>query len=251
LSDLTHWAESWLKVDGPFGLVCLAAGAFVAGLSGALSPGPLLVTAIREGVRQGARAGPLLTLGHGLLEVGAVVLIYAGLGEKLRAPLPQAVLALVGGGMLLVMAVLMLAGVRRADASALSSAAGSDGSGGAPPAAGVGRTVLAGTLMSMSNPYWWVWWATIGMGYMASAAHWGWVGIGVFFLGHILSDLAWYWLVTWAVSRGRRLLTDRSYRALIAVCALLIAGFALWFVWIGARGLAIPAPTSSAPAGSC
>jgi threonine/homoserine/homoserine lactone efflux protein len=237
LSDLARWAESWLNVDGPLGLVCLAVGAFVAGLSGALSPGPLLVTAIREGVRQGARAGPLLTLGHGLLEVGAVVLIYLGLGEKLKAPLPQAVLALVGGGMLLVMAVLMLVGARRADAAALSAGPGPGDAGGAQPAASFGRTVLAGSLVSMSNPYWWVWWATIGMGYMASAARWGWVGIGVFFIGHILADLAWYWLVTWAVSRGRRLLTDRSYRALIAVCALLIAGFALWFVWIGARGL--------------
>jgi len=166
------------------------------------------------------------------------VLIYAGLGKKLMAPTPQAVLALVGGGMLLVMAVLMLAGVRRADASALSAGAGSDGSGGAPPAAGIGRTVLAGSLVSMSNPYWWVWWATIGMGYMASAARWGWLGVGVFFVGHILSDLAWYWLVTWAVSRGRRLLTDRSYRLLIAACALVLVAFAASFLGMGAGTLA-------------
>ncbi|HOX04975.1 MAG TPA: LysE family transporter [Planctomycetota bacterium] len=231
MPDAAHWIEGWFRVEGPAGLLCLAAGSFVAALSGALSPGPLLVAAIREGARQGARAGAVLTLGHGILEAAVVALIYAGLGERLARPGPKAVLALAGGTMLLVMAVAMLVGARRASVAELSASPGP----GAPGGRGaLGRTVLAGALVSMSNPYWWIWWVTVGMGYMASASIWGWAGVWVFFAGHILADLGWYWLVTWAVSRGRRLLTDRSYRLLIAGCALVLVAFAASFLGMGA-----------------
>ena len=91
------------------------------------------------------------------------------------------------------------------------------------------------------------------MGYLASAARWGWTGIGVFFVGHVAADLAWYWLVTFTVSRGRRLLSELSYRLLIAACALFLLAFGGLFIWRGAQrlgwcGRATP-PPAAAPAG--
>jgi len=227
--------HSWFQVTGPAGLWWLAAGSFVVALSGALMPGPLLVAAIREGVRQGARAGPLLTLGHGILEAAVVVLVYLGAGGFLKRPGPFAVVALAGGAALLVMGALMLRGARKATmAGPTGAAAPEESSGGA---AGLGRTVLAGAGVSLSNPYWSLWWVTVGMGYLASAAAWGWPGLGVFFAGHILADLAWYWLVTAAVARGRKLLSDRGYRALIVGCGLFLVGFAGQFLGAGLGGL--------------
>ncbi len=260
--DVVSWIEGWFRVEGPLGLLCVAGGAFVLGLSGALVPGPLLVLAVREGVRRGGRAGLLLTLGHGVLELAAVVLIYGWIGDYLGRPLPKAVLALGGGLALLIMAAMMLAGLGRITAAELAAGAGAgDGTvdaGGFP--AGNWRVAAAGALVSISNPYWSIWWATVGMGCIAAAAVWGWIGMAVFFAGHVLADLVWYWLVAAAVFRGRRLLTDRSYRALVLGCALLMLGFAAWFGWVGARGLrgaeggppgaASPAPAISGPAGS-
>ena len=194
-------------------------------------PGPLLVAAIREGVRQGARAGPLLTAGHGLLEAGVVVLVYLGAGGLLKRPGPFAVVALTGGAALLVMGALMLRNARKATmGDPASGTAPAEGSGGA---AGLGRTVLAGAVVSLANPYWSLWWVTVGMGYLASAAAWGWPGLGVFFVGHILADLAWYWLVTAAVARGRRILSDRGYRVLMVCCGIFLLGFAGQFLGAG------------------
>jgi threonine/homoserine/homoserine lactone efflux protein len=92
-------------------------------------------------------------------------------------------------------------------------------------------------MVSLSNPYWSIWWVTTGAFFLGIAAPRGWAGVGVFFAGHILADLAWYWLVTAAVARGRKLLSDRGYRALIVGCGLFLVGFAGQFLGAGLGGL--------------
>lgn len=232
MEELPHFFRNWVEVAG---LAGLAAGSFVIALSGALMPGPLLVAAVREGARQGHRAGPLLTLGHGVLEAAVVVLVYLGLGQFLKRDGPFAAVALVGGGMLLAMGLLMLRSARKARAASLTQAR-DKGAPGRRRLAAAGA-IISGAAVSLANPYWSVWWVTAGLFCITFAATLGWAGLAVFFLGHITADLAWYWLVTWAVSRGRRLLTDRSYRALIAVCGVFLIGFAGYFIYRGAGRL--------------
>jgi threonine/homoserine/homoserine lactone efflux protein len=90
--------------------------------------------------------------------------------------------------------------------------------------------VLAGALVSATNPYWLIWWATVGAAYVATSLELGSLGLATFFGGHILSDLAWFTLVGALVASGRRLLTDRVYRALIFACAVFLAGLGLYFI---------------------
>ena len=95
------------------------------------------------------------------------------------------------------------------------------------------RTVIDGILTSLSNPYWFIWWATIGLVYLGRASRYGWFGVGSFYSGHILADLAWYALISGAVSKGRRFLNDRLYRGVIGVCAGFLVVFAGYFVYSG------------------
>ena len=79
-----------------------------------------------------------------------------------------------------------------------------------------------------------LWWATIGLGYVALAGRLGTVGPVSFYVGHILSDLAWYSFVAAGVTAGRRLMTDRMYRGLVGSCAVILLGFGLYFGYTGA-----------------
>jgi threonine/homoserine/homoserine lactone efflux protein len=97
--------------------------------------------------------------------------------------------------------------------------------------------VLAGILTSLSNPYWAVWWATIGLGYIALSLKLGTAGLVAFYCGHILSDLAWYGAISLSLVLGHRLLTDRAYRGLVAACAVFLFGFGLYFGYEGVRAL--------------
>jgi hypothetical protein len=42
-------------------------------------------------------------------------------------------------------------------------------------------------------------------------------------------DLGWYSLVSWGISKGRELISDRAYRGIILACALVLIGFSLYF----------------------
>ncbi|NTW77263.1 MAG: LysE family transporter, partial [Syntrophaceae bacterium] len=99
--------------------------------------------------------------------------------------------------------------------------------------------VLSGILMSVVNPYWIIWWATIGLGYILYSWQFGLVGVAFFFTGHILADFVWYSIVTATVAGGRHFLTDRLYRGLIAVCATFLVVFAGYFAYAGLTKLAV------------
>ncbi len=57
---------------------------------------------------------------------------------------------------------------------------------------------------------------------LAGAVRLGWVGVAVFFAGHIAADLGWYSLVALGVASGRRFLEGRWYKVLVLVCAVIL-----------------------------
>ena len=92
---------------------------------------------------------------------------------------------------------------------------------------------LAGILMSLANPYWIIWWATIGLGYVLHSQKLGFIGVVFFFIGHILGDLVWYSAISFAVGKGRKFFSNKTYRILVGACAVFLAFFAVWLIWGG------------------
>jgi threonine/homoserine/homoserine lactone efflux protein len=190
--------------------------------SGAVMPGPLLSAAIRETPRRGFITGPLLIAGHALLDGLLLVGLFFGLAPFLRKDAVFAVIALAGAAIMIWMAVGMFRSLPNLTLSWEKEATGRRKS-----------LPLTGIVMSLANPYWAVWWATIGLAYVVQSKTFGIPGVTLFFLGHILGDLTWYSFITGAVSQGKRLLTDRRYRILVGVCALFLSGFAGFFLYSG------------------
>lgn len=205
--------------------------AFIVALTGAMMPGPLLTVTVAETVRQGLRAGPLLVAGHGILEAALVVALAVGLGPFISHPGVVAGIALLGGGFLLWMGVTI---VRDAVAGRIALDLKTEGEEALPdPGAGTARLIGLGAMVSISNPYWSLWWATIGIKYVGDALTLGFLGIIVFFAGHILADLAWYAAVAFTVAGGRRFLTPGLYRGILAVAGLFLVGLAGYFILKG------------------
>ncbi|NLW49629.1 MAG: LysE family transporter [Candidatus Brocadiaceae bacterium] len=204
-------------------LPALFALAFGTGFTGAVAPGPVLFATVRWSARRGRWVGPAVTLGHMIVELPLVVGVVLGLGGLLKADLFVAVVGLAGGTTLLAMGVSMAWTARRAS---LPSNADDDPDGGRIE---LGRIAAAGALTSLSNPYFPLWWATVGLSFLAQAAPAGPAGYAVFYTGHVLADLVWYSAVSESMHRGRRLLSDRGYRRLVGACGLLMAAFGVFF----------------------
>ncbi len=193
---------------------------FVVALSGALMPGPLLTITVADSARRGFITGPLVILGHAILELALVIGVVAGLGKFLEIPFVIGTIALVGGGILLRMGIQML---REAGKLTLKTEAGEE-----PVYA---NPVLAGVIGSLTNPYWIIWWITIGLGYLIAAKRFGAVGVTVFFIGHILADFCWFSMISFGVSKGRIIMSDSVYRWIIRVCGAILLFFGCWFFY--------------------
>ena len=66
------------------------------GFSGAVVPGPLLSVTVNESLRRGISAGPLLIVGHALLEIVIIAGLVYGLSQILESPLVGGILGVWG-----------------------------------------------------------------------------------------------------------------------------------------------------------
>lgn len=206
-------------------LLGIFGSSFVVGLSGALMPGPVLTVTIAEATRRGFWAGPLIVLGHGIIEMPLVIALVLGVGTLLRQNLIFGIVGLGGAVVLIWMGIGMLKGTKRATLELRS---------------GGGRRVhpiLAGILTSISNPYFTVWWATIGLSYIALSQRYGVTGLSSFYAGHILADVVWYFSVAGAIALGKRVMDDRAYRWIIGLCGGFLLILGLYFGSTGLRAL--------------
>lgn len=205
----------------------LGLAAFVIAFTGAMMPGPLLTVAIEHTVRRGGASAMLLLVGHALLEALLLLGLAFGLNKVLLLPAVTAGLSLVGGAFLVWMGGGMLLDVVRGRLRlALDAEQG--------PSSRLGP-VLRGAAVSLSNPYWAIWWATIGLKLASDAIRIGPLAVGSFFVGHEAADFAWYAVVVATVSSGRRFISDRVYRWIIGGCAVLLLYLGVTFVVGGVR----------------
>ena len=130
-------------------LLTIFSSSFLLALSGALMPGPVLTVTVSESARRGAVVGPLMILGHGILELLLVIALLAGLAPYIASAEMFVVISLSGGMILIWMSYTMF---RKLPGMTLDLSSTNE-----KPR----NLVLAGILLSIANPYWTIWWATV------------------------------------------------------------------------------------------
>jgi threonine/homoserine/homoserine lactone efflux protein len=191
--------------------------ALAVGFSGAMMPGSLLTYTIRQSLSVGPKAGFIVTIGHAILEFFLIILIFLGFDRVLQAEPAQVAISLVGGAFLSYMGLDMLNGAIRNTVKVQVD------SGNAQT-----RSMLwSGLAISAANPYFLLWWAIIGLGFiMQSYTAFGMVGVALYFVGHITADFIWYGFVSTVVGTTKRFISEKPYRVIIAAlgCLLIYLG---------------------------
>ena len=178
-------------------------------LSGVMAPGPLTVVVVGKGARS-ARAGAAIAVGHGIIEFPLMALLVVGLAPFFTRPSFAAWVGLAGGLVLLWMGLDLMRTLRR-------PAAG--------PAPRETSALMAGILMTAGNPYFLVWWATVGAALVLRSIGFGLPGFIAFAVLHSLCDLVWATILSALSFTGGRFWGQGFQKAISLVCGVLLVFF--------------------------
>ena len=188
---------------------------FLIGLTGALAPGPTLVATINASLAGNWTAGLKVSLGHIIIETAIFFLIILGLAS-VAGPYTTAI-AVIGGIALIVFGIMTISGSRSARISAA-------------PAQTAASPYMAGLLTSAANPYFWIWWLSVGSALLISSLEGGLLLAVVFMIGHWVADTSWYVFVSTGISKGRTILSDTAYHHIMAACGAFLVIFGLYYL---------------------
>lgn len=217
-------------MTGP--LLSIFSFSFLVALTGAMSPGPLLTyTIIRSASakRRGYLMGFWIIAGHAVTEMAIILVLLSGFSMLLKNVHIMRLIGLAGGVILIWFGITVIRGVRSGEASSgFPEKLESDEPEAGRPA--MTNPILGGALVSISNPYWWVWWATIGLAFMLEfhITLKSYPELLAFYLGHEAGDMAWYLIVSTLSFYGIRRLDRSVYSKVLVVCGLFMMVFGVY-----------------------
>jgi threonine/homoserine/homoserine lactone efflux protein len=188
--------------------------------SGALAPGPLFFVTISHGIQSGTKSGIIFSITHSLIEFSLVFLLALGLLSIANQPAIKLVVGLAGG------AVLVVFGVFQVRSSFLIKTNNTESERGA-----IGKLFLIGLALTGLNPYFVIWWLTIGANLILLSMEFAGLG-GVLFMYicHVWVDYVWLILLSTLAKKGNRILKHKWYRLLIAIFGIILIFFGFSFI---------------------
>ena len=202
-------------------------GAMIVGFSGALSPGPMLTLVISSTAEKGFWTSFFIVVGHAILELAVVAAFFLGLIRYLENPLVARIIGIVGGVFLIYLGVDILVSVFRKkfviDFKSVINTRTMN-------ARSTGIIILKGILVSLMNPYWYIWWISIGAAFIIKSVKFDLGGVTAFFTGHISADFIWYLFIGFLISTGRRFFNQKIYNGILITCSLFLFYLGIKFI---------------------
>ena len=214
---------------------------FLVALTGAMAPGPLLTYTIIKSVQSGRRGylmGLWIITGHAILEMGIIIFLLLGFSFVLQNIIVVRTIGVAGGALLVYFGLSIIRDIRRGNIPTyfLNSCNSSDNDlqdrGHSSPKTNknLDNPIVGGIVVSMSNPYWWVWWATIGFAFMVQfdISFRQWPRLLAFFIGHEAGDLIWYLFVSILSFFGLRYFNKKVYCGILVCCGIFMILFGIY-----------------------
>ena len=160
--------------------------------SGALAPGPLTAATASAGLKNGWKAGIMISLGHTVIELPLVILLSLGVATIFKNSSASFLLGLLGSGFLFFFGFSTIREAlqkKQQDKKRVYR---------------MPSPFLTGVALSALNPYFIAWWVGIGTPLISEAvSKAGYIGIGLFYIFHVWLDYAWLSLIAGISSLGR------------------------------------------------
>ena len=189
--------------------------ALLISLSGIMAPGPITALTLGEG-SESPKAGSLIAVGHGIFEFPLMVLLFLGFGFIFNFTFVKTAIGILGGVLLLFMGIGLLKGIHRTDIHS---------------ARNPHHPIVAGIILTAGNPYFLIWWATIGVSLILRSVKFGFIGFLIFAVLHWLCDFIWYTFLSMLSFRGGRFFGAKFQKIIFAICGASLLFFSAKFIY--------------------
>lgn len=209
---------------------------FLVALTGALIPGPVLTFTIYKSLnnnplnndsinnKRGYLAGFFIILGHATLELALIFLLLLGAYLFLQNIIVLTVIGIVGGIFLVIFGSLVIRDVYKKKIEIDFNITENEIKG------FKGNSFLGGIVVSLSNPYWTLWWAIIGLSFMINfnISFENPMALFLFYVGHVLGDFALYVPISIFVYYGGKSINLNVYKYILIACGAFMIGFGIY-----------------------
>jgi len=205
--------------------------------SGVLSPGPLFLTTLIYGSRQGAHAGIKIACGHTIVELPLIIILALGLSKFSSLDLTSnedlKIIGLIGGASITLFSLLQVRSLMKrkivGEINTISNKnyffkINSKRSG----------AIILGIVFSALNPFLLIWWSTVGLKLITDSIFLFGVVLGILFtfFFHIWMDYVWLTVTSYMISKGILILKAKFYIVLLSVLTIVLALYGLYLVMV-------------------
>lgn len=183
--------------------------------SGVVSPGPLTFLTITSSYRN-KNAGILVSLGHGVVEFPLIFLISFGVMKFFNSEIIKIIISFLGGVFLIFLGIGYIIDKTKISFEKLNKLNPS--------------LIISGSLATLSNPYFFIWWTTVGSVFVLKAVYFGKLAIFIFAVLHWLCDFFWYTFLSKIVFITKRVISERILNIILKICGSILVIFGLEFI---------------------
>jgi len=185
--------------------------------SGVMSPGPLFAANITYGLKQGTKAGIKIAIGHSLVELPLVILLGIGILSLEIFPEFKTIISILGAITLFVFAFIQIKStLKKNEKSETKLKQG---------------PIITGVLLSALNPFFIIWWLTIGLKLISDAmAIWAFIGILIVFVLHVWMDFVWLGSTAFLISKSKKIISNTNYKIIMLALSAILIYFGITFL---------------------
>ena len=197
--------------------------------SGVLSPGPLFFINLLYGTRYGSFVGLKIASGHAIVEFPLIIILSYGLYTFSSFNVSDVVfkfIGTIGGIFILFFSILQIYLILRDKKSSQSK-------GITNTKFNIRNPILVGFIFTILNPFFLVWWFTIGSKMISdSLVNFGLVeGTSIVFFSHIWMDYFWLWFTSFMINKGKSIIKEKVYRIFVFAISVILGIYGVYLLF--------------------
>jgi threonine/homoserine/homoserine lactone efflux protein len=201
--------------------------------SGVLSPGPLFFINLLYGSRYGSFVGLKIASGHAIIEfpliIGLSYSLYTFSSIDVSSSIFK-VIGIIGGIFILIFSILQINIILRDKKSSTTNKS----KGITDTKLNIKNPILAGFLFTILNPFFIVWWFTIGSKMISdSLVNFGIIeGTSLVFFSHIWMDYFWLWFTSFMINKGKSIIKEKIYRVFVFAISVILGIYGIYLLFM-------------------